>query len=320
MYLWDDLKKQIKETDTTVQCPVEGCQTVVKRQRRSFRREEQFLCTDHKIYISPTTWEYKNFWDNLLEQNDNDRQLMQTIVENKAESRLARDKSEDAVTWNVFRHLQKKNLVGKALQTCLGTKNEKDYSLIYWSYSQENKSVWKPLVDVRKIFKENQNHPSEPDLIIEAPSTIVLIEAKFTSGNRTTPSNLAVESNYVDGGDNWFRQVFQDDVDFQSVAVQDRFYELMRMWLLGTWIAKEKGKKFVLVNLVLEDKEPHVEEQFGRNLIQNSNRRFKRCTWEQIYRNVQTDIAGNHLEKFFKGKTLGYPNRRDLKRAFKLDE
>ena len=58
-----DLKAKISVTDTKVDCPVKGCHEAIKRQRKYFRREPQYQCPSHGIYISPSTFEYENELD-----------------------------------------------------------------------------------------------------------------------------------------------------------------------------------------------------------------------------------------------------------------
>jgi hypothetical protein len=103
MFGWDDLREHITVTDTTVEWPVRGCGRTVERQQKTFRRESKFRCPDHAIYISASTFEYEDASTNMLWVNSEDRALWKLIsqVGIKRESRIARDNSEDAVTWNV---------------------------------------------------------------------------------------------------------------------------------------------------------------------------------------------------------------------------
>ena len=65
--------------------------------------KQLFKCPKHNIYISPTTFEYQSELDNLLWKDEADLDLLDRTKGVKRESRIARDRSEDAVTWNVFR-------------------------------------------------------------------------------------------------------------------------------------------------------------------------------------------------------------------------
>lgn len=51
---WSDLKEFIALTDGFVECPVNGCQQTVQRQRKKFRAASSFQCPDHRIFISPS--------------------------------------------------------------------------------------------------------------------------------------------------------------------------------------------------------------------------------------------------------------------------
>jgi len=110
-----ELKSTIKVTDTTVECPVKGCREKVARQRKSFKRQEKFKCPKHNIYISPSTFEYQDELDNILWKEKADLDLFERLNTVKRESRIARDNSEDAVTWNVFRFLENNKLLSGSL-------------------------------------------------------------------------------------------------------------------------------------------------------------------------------------------------------------
>ena len=116
MYGKETLKSKIEITEETVECPVKNCKNKVPRQRGKFKREEKFKCPFHNIYISATTFEYENELDNLLWKTEDDIDLLNRIKELKRESRITRDNSEDALTWNVFRFLEKNNLIGEFLK------------------------------------------------------------------------------------------------------------------------------------------------------------------------------------------------------------
>lgn len=71
--------------------------------------------------------------------------------------------------------------------------------------------------------------------------------------------------------------------DFETVAINDGKYELLRFWLLGSWMAKQQGLKFVLINLVSSEKEKDIESKFKRHIKEDTDRTFLRLTWESIY-------------------------------------
>jgi hypothetical protein len=144
MFGVSDLKSTIKVTDSYVECPVRDCITIVPRQRRKSHCSEEFSCPKHNIYISPSTFEYHNYADNLLWKDKTDLELLQRIFPVKRESRIAHDNSEDALTWNVFRFLEKENLLQNYLSRFSNIK-EKDTEIMYWSYSQSEQTAWSKL-------------------------------------------------------------------------------------------------------------------------------------------------------------------------------
>jgi len=315
----EELKESIEITDTTVECPVKGCSEKVERQRKVFKREERFKCSKHNIYISPSTFEYQSELDNLLWKNKVDLDLLERIKKVKRESRIARDNSEDAVTWNVFRFLERNNLVEMILNSIIGV-TLKSSEVIYWSYSQKENYSWSELNKARKEFGEEIKRSSEPDIIIKTDNTLLFIEAKLTAGNETIPSDTSNSKKYETGSDNWLSKVLKSD--YKTVAIFEKKYELLRFWLLGTWIAKQQDLDFYLVNLVLSEREKDIEVIFKRHLYENQRRKFIRITWEDIYQQIlNNNLSGidkDTMIRYFKNKTIGYDGNGKLQRAFSI--
>lgn len=311
-----NLKPKIKITTDSVECPVVGCCCSVERQRRFFRREENFLCPDHKIYISPSTFEYVNEKGNLLWQNKTDLDLLEALKIVKRESRIARDNSEDALTWNVFRYLENISAVTNLLSQI--TQVHYNHSeLIYWSYSSKTKGAWPELNKARKEFGENLSRSSEPDLIAVTDKTLFFIEAKLTATNNTFPSNPNNHKKYLMGGNEWHKQTFVSD--FSTVAIQAKKYELFRFWLLGSWLAKKMGLDFYLINLVRAQQERDIEAVFGSHIRAGRERQFKRLSWEEIYGYISKNVPESEDKKkitaYFQDKTIGYRSG-ELQKAF----
>jgi hypothetical protein len=242
---------------------------------------EAFFCKQHKIYLTPTTFIYEDFSNNLLWYDDEDKELLEKILKMKrVKAQLHHDNSEDAVTWNVFRFLERNNLIEGFLSYIIG-KRLKSSEVIYWSYSQKQDGTWSLLAKARKKFGEKEQRGSEPDIIIITDKALTFVEAKLTAGNETTPSNTSNSKKYETEGNSWFSKVF--DSNYVTVAINKKKYELMRFWLLGTWIAEQQHLDFYLINLVLSEREPCIEEIFKQHIKENERRYFRRITWESIY-------------------------------------
>ena len=192
--------------------------------------------------------------------------------------------------------------------------------LIYWSYSYKDQGAWPALSRARAEFGENPKRSSEPDLIAVSDRTMFWIEAKITATNKTTPSNPQATKNYLSGGDEWHRFVF--NTDFGTIAIDSKFYELYRFWLLGTWAAAQTSRDFFLVNLVRSGRDDDIERRFGQYIEQDPNKTFRRFTWEDIYRHISL-IGDSGPERdllldYFQEKTVGYNSQRELQHAFNL--
>jgi len=314
----EELKERIEITETTVECPVKGCSEKVERQRVVFKKEDRFKCPKHNIFISPSTFEYPSELDNLLWKERPDLELIEKIRMVKRESRIARDNSEDALSWNVFRFLERNNLIEGFLSLIIGTVL-KSSEVIYWSYSQKESTSWSELNKARKEFGEQIERSSEPDIIIKTDNALFFIEAKLTAGNETVPSDLKNSKKYETGGDNWFSKVFKSD--YKTVAIVEKKYELLRFWLLGTWMAKQQDLDFYLINLVLSERKADIETIFKRHTKDNQRRRFLRVTWESIYQYISNRSLSRDKDimvRFFRNKTIGYDGSGKLQRAFSI--
>jgi len=311
-----ELKEKIEITENTVECPVKGCKKIVERQRRVFRKEDRFRCPKHNIFISPSTFEYSDEADNFLWKEISDIELLERIKKVKRESRMARDNSEDAVSWNVFGFLERNNLLEGYLSLITGL-YLKSSEVIYWSYSQKEDKVLSELNEARREFGEVIRRGSEPDIIIRTDKALFFIEAKLTAGNKTSPSNKNSSKKYESGGHNWFSRVFKSD--YKTIAIIEKKYELLRFWLLGTWMANQQDLDFYLINLVLAEREKDIEHIFKRYIRETERRKFLRITWEDIdhyISNINSLIDKDIILHYFRNKTIGYDRRGKLQRAF----
>ncbi len=316
-----DLKPKIDISQYSVECPVIGCSERVERQRNSFKREERFHCSEHKIYISPSTFEYDYEIDNLLWKNEADVSLLEAVKRVKRESRISRDNSEDAISWNIFRYLEDTNQVAKLLSWVTQT-GQHLIELIYWSYSQKDNGAWSELNKARKEFGEKLQRSSEPDLIALTDTALFFIEAKLTATNNTSPSGSNNGTNYLAGGNKWHKKVFVSD--FNTVAIKAKKYELFRFWLLGSWLANKMKLDFCQVNLVLTKRETDIEKRISPHIQIETNRQFKRVTWEEIYNFIAENAPEDHnksvIQEYFRNKTIGYNRFGELQKAFWLNK
>jgi hypothetical protein len=325
MYCYKDLKKNLAINDATVECPVENCRNVVERRRKgNSLRNEKYFCPAHKIYISPSTFEYEMETDNILWQNETEKKLLTEIKNFKRESRIARENSEDALTWNVFRYLERKKLI-EPLFSNIGI-NLKSPELIFWSYSEKEGGMFPWLREGCMEFGESNGRTTEPDLIIKAENNLVFIEAKYLSSNQsltgsnTKQNHINNPKKYHIGGNGWIGKVCFDGKSAYEVAIKQGKYELFRLWVIGTWIADKENLNFSLLNLVRNDYETAIEQEMNKIIVLSHGRSFKRFTWEDIYTfikgNSEADNDKEIIINYFENKC--YRSGVELKKAFNI--
>jgi hypothetical protein len=327
MYSFNDLKPQLKLSPTKVSCPVLGCTNDVDRQHRVFRTVARFTCGEHRIHIGPSTFQYCNPEGNLLWVTPEERALLAVIKGNKREDRMARERSEDALTWNVFRGLETTGWLTEWLTSMLGHAPT-GAAVHYWSCNAATGKTWAPLADARHAFAEAENRGSEPDVIIETPEVDIWVEAKFGSNNDTKPSDVdGARKRYSQDRADWYKSVCKKD--FKSIAVDAKRYELLRLWLLGSHAANVRKRRFLFVNLVREGQAKDIEEFADTAFRQDDSRRFVRVTWEGIANMLERDVGAcagvdgadgrvAGLVEYMRTRTLGYDGKGRLVRAFKL--
>lgn len=326
MYKLNDLKEKLKITDQSIECPVKGCNVIVDRMYRTGNEGKNFECSIHKIKITPSTFIYNSDADNLLWNDNEDKTLLDNISIVKRECRMSSENSEDALSWNVFRYLEKNQLLSTFLND-ISNDDHKIIDIIYWSYSENEKKLWSFLRNARLEFGESFDKGSEPDIMVLTDKTLFFIEAKYLSSNKTSGTGETLikridnSKKYESGGNKHFDKIFKSD--YKSL-VRDQKYELMRFWILGTWIAKKNNLKFHLVNLVLENEELNIKQDFDNHIVTDSNNTFSRYTWEAIYSlilcNNSQDKDSLSILDYFKYKAASYDNKGLLKKAFNIDK
>ncbi|MCZ7618407.1 MAG: hypothetical protein M5U32_08875 [Myxococcota bacterium] len=316
MYDARSLKARIHATTDRVECPVRGCKHEVPRARKRFQRLPQLRCPAHPIFISPSTFEYEDYRDNLLIRDDDDRRLLEDIVSVKRETkRLGRERSEDAFTFNVVRTFQRESLL-EDLVSEISRKDEHAPVPSYWSFSQRDHAQHPLIAKAAVAFREVEGRGSEPDLIIETRDTLFMVEAKLGSTNKTMPSRPSVLKFYKEAESGWYSHVIRAEPE--ELAIKLQLYQLMRLWLLGTWMARDAHKRLVLVSLVPESCDADLVDRFGPHIIQGDAQTFRRFSWEQV-RDITLCFPERRavaaLVAYLDNKTLGYDARGQLRLA-----
>lgn len=319
MYAFEDLKYRVPLWDAEVACPVAGCENRVPKQRSHFVASSQFMCAEHGIYVSPSTFEYADVRRNFPLVDDADWDLLITqIAANKREThRLARERSEDAVSYNCFRTVERSGLLPDLVAWMVGSP-QAAAKMIYWSHDLEASGTMPLLSDARRAFGELEGRGSEPDLIVSTPTDLVFIEVKLASGNNTKPSRPEVLPQYRASAHGWYDRVFASPPEAVAIAAQK--YELMRFWLLGSWMAAQVGTRFTLVSLTRGIQDMDLESRFAPFINQSDGRRFLRRSWEEVAEWTLRDGSTRSVAEYLGSKTVGYDSAGRLQRMLAMTD
>ena len=307
MYGLTDLKPRISVGRDLVECPVKGCITHVPRQPRQFQTTREYRCPYHGIFISPCTFEYEDVRRNLPLLAEDDWELLERRVGDdvRAEHHLARERSEDAVVVNVFRGLERRGGIGPLAEAITG-RPQASTDVGYWPRLLDDGSVLPTLLEAQKAIEGRPTRGSRPDLVIQTPTEVLFVVPKVTRGNNTTQSNPKVLAKLA-SRQGWYDRVFAKDAE--TVAVKRRKAELMRLWLVGTWMANRAGKRFTLVALTRAARDRKLEHEFSRLIRPGDNREFVRLTWESVAELTADTEATRSVSEYLLGKSLGYDSR-----------
>lgn len=274
-----------------IHCCEKDCALWLARRRRG-PHNPQSVCERHGISVSTSpTYVYKDDRRNFII----DVPLLQRVKEMKVESwRLGNERSEDALSWNCFVALARLGGLPSLVHALTGIEPTAEVELLMWGIRVFNPDprVWDRLVATRKLLEAGAGFPTEPDIILRIPGqAIVLIEAKFGSPNSTlsgqedrfggVPEFLDRYPS-IEGKPDPFNREWIEEQEPEAILQQ-----LVRNVIFAQHLA-EDGEVPIVVNLVRECDEVDIESRLSTHLAANSPVRFKRRTWEDIYRDSST--------------------------------
>jgi hypothetical protein len=323
----DDLDPQVAPVDGTpkrVRCYVRGCGEVLQVPNRFHRGEP---CPVHGIRCHLSggngTYTYTDVRRNIIASP---RLLADRIVHHsfKYEShRLGAERSEDALTWNVFRSLQEAGCLGRIAEFITGDTTPIEPFLYLWGICLTDNEFepWDLLVAARERFEPALpvvRPLTEPDIALHLPGKyLILIEAKFTSANtlyqqgpRKNASSLTLDE---------LLGIYHDPtlriLDYNRAHSAARIYQqLWRNTVFAEWMAREDHPQTNAyhVNLVRAGADEESAREFHGLVRSEFEDRFQRLTWEGIYALCSGVDRLADLRKYLETKTAG------LARAFRL--
>lgn len=184
--------------------------------------------------------------------------------------RLAHERSEDLLTWNVFSWLEDSGALPRLFgslglpQTSIGVQ------IFYWGFNDRYPFPCSLPALLQQKFHEAPASMSEPDVILLTDGAIVLIEVKLGSPNDRQPGRSM--DNYLAACPGWFSSAREVEAA--------GYYELTRNWAIGAALSQTLQRTFALVNLVRRTDEVNIERTF-RKLV-TTRGLFQRIAWEDL--------------------------------------
>lgn len=304
-----------------LRCYVRGCNEIL---RRVTREQPGEVCPSHGILLhcsrNKGTYTYADARRNLIV--DADLAAKRVIGHPfKYETRFEYENSEDALTWNVFRSLQRRGRLYEVARLITGRELDDEPRLYLWglSLSDDSFAPWPLLIQARERFESRLpvvRPLTEPDIALHLPGRyLILIEAKFTSPNSTyadgprkNPTSLT-KTELIDIYQD--RQLdFFDIVRARSAALVH--YQLWRNFIFAGWMALGGGENAYLGNLTRVGQEDGSCATFA-GLIRPANAdRFCHLSWEDLFRCGAEDPGLVTMRRYLQTKTA------HLGRAFAL--
>lgn len=310
------LRPERVATEEGVPCPVIGCDFVAPRMTgagpnlgSSKDGLSDYLCPRHRIYISPTTFEYEEPATSLLWPGDKETAQRLAGAGKRTWARMGRERDEDSLTWNVFRYLERHGLLEKLLGGLLRRaapalpRLGPVEKVVYWSVDLDKKATWEDLQRARNRIGEGARG-SEPDVVVVFRRAVALVEVKLDSAS-VTPAPSPLPPYYRDD-----HGVFKKDL--QSAASAEGIgYELMRFFLLGEALREHLNKPLAVISLTQDGLDDDLPQRVGKAVHLNAARCYGRLSWREVYEFIEQSDVDNPVERmimvrYLRGKTLGY--------------
>lgn len=298
-----------------VRCCISGCTNWLPRRTRKVK--QQTACLSHGISISKSpTYVYEDFRRNFIVSVP----LLERVKQLKVESwRLGNERSEDALSWNVFVSLAELGELKSVFRLFTGYETETEPELYLWGVriTTGEPRRWDRLVAVRSELEHGVGIPTEPDIVLRVPGVaLVQIEAKFGSPNGTlkgqeerfgSVAEFLEDYPGVEGRPDPLNRIWIEAQQPDAV-----YQQLVRNIVFAQWLAEPHEQPWV-VNLVRDTEEREIEQRMASHLHADLPVQFLRCTWEAIAKlPVMNEERAMPLKNYLENKTLG------LKRAFSL--
>ena len=305
---------------TQTECYIKGCKTLLKMPRRGFKGD---ICPDHGIRChKSSTYAYADASRNtIIDRWEFSNKLLKHPFKYESH-RMGLERSEDALSWNVFKSIHSHGLLKDFTEYLTGGSFIEEPQVFLWGINIETYEAWDMLIAARNRFESKlpvKRPLTEPDIAIYVPGQmVIMIEAKFTSANPVY--KLGPRANSQSLTLNELVKTYQDPtlktLDLVKAKSSSQIhYQLWRNMIFAEWMAGMDGSRTEhrVVNLVRDQSEKQSVQEFQQLLKPGYEEAIRRFTWESIYSWSKQFPRLSMLSRYMEQKTAG------LKPAFNLN-
>lgn len=223
----------------------------------------------------------------------------------KAESyRLGQEKSEDALTWNVFRSLQEAGELAAMIHALTGIKAAAGEPALYlWGrhIDLHGTGAWQALANARIQVEPWGGQPAEPDCCLHLPGRAwVFFETKFGTPTATKRSVHTAQA--------WFERygktcpgIFRQNA---ILAMPPGLFpgQLLRNVALALHV-RQASEEVIVIALVRQADSSSVDVVAHRCMNDGLDVKIRMATWEQIYNALPQRRPLDRVRNYFEHKS-----------------
>lgn len=303
------------QSNLEVRCYVRGCQEWLRPPSREYLGD---ACPRHHIrcHVSRRkgTYSYRDHRRNLIVAQETFQEQIIGHPFKYETHRFGYERSEDALSWNVFRSFYEQRKLAHVATYLTGEVHSGEPELYLWGISMKDFRAW-PLLEQARLQMESNlpvDRPlTEPDIALHLPGKyLVLIEAKFTSANSHIEKGPRKDARSLTREELLALYRFQgmQSVNLHNAEMANRIpQQLWRNMIFAEFMARQDRQQTHAfhVNLVREEAEQSIEREFHALLAPEFRPRFRRATWERLIHACCNTLKQNELLHYFRNKTAG---------------
>jgi len=205
---------------------------------------------------------------------------------------------EDALTWNVFRSLQKEGPRGYQIISDFFSLSIVK-TLLFWGCDVENQGEEQQRLNIliRVIDGQLKGTMTEPDLVVITEREVAFIECKLNISGGQSPWKAQSGSQDKQSGAFRRRKVYIEKAglkELEGIEEWTKIYQILRQYMYAKCLAMGFGKRPVIIPLINEVDQDTLISFYAKvlNGQKNKSRVFREmATWQDL----QTRIARSDL-------------------------